>query len=171
MSEANVSVECVYDDIDLSVILTRDEFEKRTAPLVNKLKAPILQCFDDANIEFTNTLDIEIVGGSSRVNIVKRFISDIFNLDKKAINYGLKTTMNADEAVARGCALQCAMLSSRIKMKPFEIVERLFYGVKIVLDDENSIPLFKRGTSYPCKPKILTLENISNKSFDYIDSR
>ena len=162
VSEANVSVECVYDDIDLSVILTRDEFEKRTAPLVDKLKAPILRCFEDANIGFTNTLDIEIVGGSSRVNIVKRCISDIFNLDKKAINYGLKTTMNADEAVARGCALQCAMLSSRIKMKPFEIVERLFYGVKIVIDDNNSIPLFKRGTAYPCKPKILTLANISS---------
>ena len=80
VTEANVSVECVYDDIDLSVILTREEFEKRSTPLVNKLKEPIKQCFDDANIPFTNTLDIEIVGGSSRVNIVKRCISDIFNL-------------------------------------------------------------------------------------------
>ena len=170
VSEANVSVECVYEDIDLSVILTRDEFEKRSAPLINKLKAPILQCFEDANMQFSNTLDIEIVGGSSRVNIVKRCISDIFNLDKKAMNYGLKTTMNADEAVARGCALQCAMLSSRIKMKPFEIVERLFYGVQIIIDDNTStkgspIPLFKRGTSYPCKPKIITLANVS-KAFN-----
>lgn len=162
VSEANVSVECVYEDIDLSVILTRDEFEKRSIPLINKLKAPIMQCFEDANMNFTNTLDIEIVGGSSRINIVKRFISDIFNLDKKAMNYGLKTTMNADEAVARGCALQCAMLSSRIKMKPFEIVERLFYGVQIKIDDKGSpIPLFKRGTAYPCKTKILTIANIS----------
>jgi hypothetical protein len=38
-------------------------------------------------------------------------------LDPSALNYGLKTTMNSDEAVCRGGALQCAMLSSRVKVR------------------------------------------------------
>jgi heat shock protein 4 len=60
---------------------------------------------------------------------VKRVLGEIFGLDANAMNYGLKTTMNADEAVARGSALQCAMLSSKMKVKPFNIIDRLPYGI------------------------------------------
>ena len=41
----------------------------------------------------------------------------MLGLDPNALNYGLKTTMNSDEAVARGGALQAAMLSSRMKVR------------------------------------------------------
>ena len=42
------------------------------------------------------------LGGTSRVSIVKRRLGGVLGLDPGAINYGLKTTMNSDEAVARG---------------------------------------------------------------------
>jgi heat shock 70kDa protein 4 len=50
--------------------------------------------------------NVEVVGGGTRVNCVKQRFSDLLHLDRSKLNYGLSTTLNADEAVARGAALQ-----------------------------------------------------------------
>jgi len=113
------------------------------------------------------------------VNIVKRTLGEILGLDPAAMNYGLKTTMNADEAVARGCALQCAMLSSRMKVKPFNILDRLPYSIVAHFDAAadgvaggggegegkedvavkgSSATLYKRNDELPHKPRRLTFK-------------
>ena len=53
---------------------------------------------------------VEVVGGATRVGIVKKTLATAckLNTDGSLPNFGLKTTMNADEPVARGTALQCA---------------------------------------------------------------
>lgn len=45
--------------------------------------------------------------------MVKSHLADLLGRDKSAINFGLSCTLNADESIGRGCALQCAMLSKR----------------------------------------------------------
>ena len=57
------------------------------------------------------------MGGSTRLEFVKDRMSTLLETDKEAINMGLSTTMNADESVCRGCALQAAMLSTRFKVR------------------------------------------------------
>jgi molecular chaperone DnaK (HSP70) len=44
--------------------------------------------------------------------------------------------MNADEAVARGCALQCAILSSKFKVKDFSIIEAVPYPIRVSWEPE-----------------------------------
>jgi heat shock protein 4 len=129
VSEASISVECLAEDIDLNALLTRDEFETRAAPLVARLRAPIERALREAGLTNKDLAEIEIVGGSTRVNIIKKTLGSILELDPSALNYGLKTTMNADEAVARGAALQCAILSVRLKVKAFNIIDTMAYGV------------------------------------------
>ncbi len=72
--EASVSVECLAEDHDLNAILTRDEFEARAAPLVAKLRLPIERALREANLTREQLAEVEIVGGSSRINIVKRVL-------------------------------------------------------------------------------------------------
>lgn len=134
VSEANVSVECLAEEKDLACVLTKEEFEARCAKLIEKLESPITQCLREAGLTREQLVEVEVIGGGSRVNIVKRRLGEILGLDPSALNYGLKTTMNADEAVARGGALQCAMLSSRMKVKPFTIVDKLPYGIVALYD-------------------------------------
>lgn len=74
------------------------------------------RCFPDAGIGPEQLANVEVVGGGTRVNCVKQRIASILKLDRSKMNYGLSTTLNADEAVARGCALQCAILSSRFQV-------------------------------------------------------
>eukprot|EP01038_Epipyxis_sp_PR26KG_P006796 gene6796-9309_t len=170
VNEANISVECLADDHDLNVILTREEFESRAASAVALLEGPILQALNEANLTKEQIHEIEIVGGSSRVNLVKKRLGEVLGLDPTALNYGLKTTMNADEAVARGCALQCAMLSSRMKVKPFNITDKIPYGYVAHFEaggtegDVNSVSqttaaLYTRGDELPHKPRRLTFKN------------
>lgn len=187
VSEANVAVECLAEDIDLNALLTKEEFESRIAHIIARLSIPVEQALKEANLSKSQLSEIEIVGGSTRVNIVKRTLGEILGLDPNAMNYGLKTTMNADEAVARGGALQCAMLSSRMKVKPFNIVDRLAYGIVAHFDlahddshataaDEkegdtedtaakgSSVLLYQRGDELPHKPRRITFRN---KSTDF----
>jgi heat shock protein 4 len=176
VNEANISVECLAEDMDLNAVLTREEFESRAATLVDKLRAPIEVALKEANLAREKLAEIEIVGGTTRVNIVKRKLGEILGLDASALNYGLKTTMNADEAVARGGALQCAMLSSRMKVKPFNIVDRLYYGVVAHFDNHSgddsamgdedetaakgtSVSLYQRNDEVPHKPRRITFRN------------
>jgi heat shock protein 4 len=129
VNEASISVECLADDRDLNAILTKDEFESRAAPLVARLRGPIERALREAGLTNKDLAEIEIVGGSTRVNIIKKTLGSILELDPSALNYGLKTTMNADEAVARGAALQCAILSVRLKVKNFNIIDTMAYGI------------------------------------------
>eukprot|EP01032_Pedospumella_encystans_P027911 gene27911-31528_t len=149
VNEVNISVECLADDIDLNALLTRKEFEDRAAELVSRLRAPIEKCLQEAGLTASQLTETEIVGGTSRVNIIKRTLGEILQLDASALNYGLKTTMNADEASSRGGALQCAMLSSRVKVKPFNIIDRLPYGIAASFEGEegkiSSVSLYSRN--------------------------
>lgn len=67
---------------------------------------------------------VEVVGGSCRIPAVKEIISDVFKKD-------VSTTLNMDEAVARGCALQCAMLSPTFKVRDFSISDIQPYPIKL----------------------------------------
>lgn len=162
VNEANISVECLADDRDLNVILTRDEFEARIKGLVNRLAGPVERCLKEAGLRREDISECEVVGGSSRVNIIKRTLGDILGLDPAALNYGLKTTMNADEAVARGGALQCAMESVRVKVKPFNITDRVYYSMEARYDEagkQEVVPLFQRGDELLKKAKRISFAN------------
>lgn len=160
VNEANISVECLAEDRDLNVILTREEFEKRCSNLVSRLQAPIEQCLAEANLTRQQLSEVEIVGGGSRVNIVKRRLGEILGLNASLTNYGLKTTMNSDEAVASGATLCSAMESVRMKVKPFSIIETLYYGIVATYDGcERPVQIYSRGDQVPHKAKQLTFRN------------
>ena len=174
VSEAPVNVECLAEDTDLNCTLKKVDFDAMTQFLNDQLSAPILQCLSEAGLEATDLKDCEIVGGGSRVQMVKRTVGAVLGLNAEADaygNFGLKTTMNSDEAVARGAALQCAMLSSRIRVQPFNITDKLYYGIIATYDststgvteegkdDEqksSSAQLYNRGDDVPHKPRRLT---------------
>ncbi|NXR10940.1 HS74L protein, partial [Semnornis frantzii] len=67
---------------------------------------------------------IEIVGGATRIPAVKEQISNFFCKE-------ISTTLNADEAVARGCALQCAILSPAFKVREFSITDVVPYSITL----------------------------------------
>lgn len=137
VTEAPANVECLAEDIDLNVLLSKEEFETKSKFLIDKLAGPVNRCLSEAGLTKEEITDCEIVGGTSRIGILKKTLAEVLGLDTNAVNNGLKTTMNSDEAVCRGAALQCAMLSSKIKVKPFYIVDKVPYPIHLYFDDAN----------------------------------
>ena len=139
VKEARFNLEMVMDDLDFNCILKAEEYEAICAPLLARLNPPIQAALAETNMTPKDMASIEIVGGGSRVGCVKRTLAKILGLDASATNNGLSTTMNADEAIARGAALQSAILSPRFKVLPYEIVEAQPFPVKISWDaNENT---------------------------------
>jgi heat shock protein 4 len=184
-----LNIECLADDRDYNSQITLELFEELIEPLLQRLDGPIERALKDAGIEKSQLASVEIVGGGTRVSSVKRRLSDILGLDKEAQNYGLSTTLNADESVARGCALQCAISSPVFKVKEFHIADRVHFPVRVSWEgagsaadaadddddvnmesassDDNSIIIFGRQDEYP-KTKRITFRRDSAFAIDAV---
>jgi len=128
---ANINVEFLMEERDYNGKISLEKFEELVAPLLARLEAPITRALEAAGIKKTELKAVEIVGGGTRVASVKRTLADFLDLDKELPNMGLSTTMNADESVARGCALSCAMLSPLFQVKPFTVVDAVTFPVRV----------------------------------------
>merc|ERR1719240_851523 len=95
---------------------------------------------------------VEIVGGASRVPWLKQMCSQAFGGKE------LSTTMNADESVARGCALQAAILSPLYKVRDFKVDDKTQTGVSISWQgtamDPAAMPVVRAGEADPDTPMI-----------------
>jgi molecular chaperone DnaK (HSP70) len=110
-----LNIECLLDDKDVRATVNREEFEEMMAPLVAKLTAPLQMMLDNANVSIADVDAVEMIGGSTRIPLIKSVLAKFFGGSLEGENK-LSTTLNQDEAVARGCALQCAILSPVFKV-------------------------------------------------------
>ena len=99
---------------------------------------------------------IELVGGSTRIPALKEIVKDVFQKENS-------TTLNQDEAVARGCAIQCAMLSHTVKVRDIEVLDAATYPINISwesqkADEPGAMEVFKKHHSYPFT-KMLTFHH------------
>ncbi|CAF5202407.1 unnamed protein product, partial [Rotaria magnacalcarata] len=89
---------------------------------------------------------VEIVGGSTRIPAVKQIIQSVFRKSPM-------TTMNADESVARGCTLMCAILSPTFIVKEFKIQDCQPYPITLSwhggINEDNEIELYSRWNVLP----------------------
>ena len=147
VKEARVNLEMLMDDLDFSITLKADKYEAMCQPLLDRLQAPIEKALAEAKLTASDMASVEIVGGSTRINCLKKKLQEILG------GQTLSTTMNADEAVARGTALQSAILSPRFKVLPYDIQECQPFPVTVAWDkpanDETSVVMFDRGLTFP----------------------
>uniref|UniRef100_A0A673BSM7 Heat shock protein 4b n=1 Tax=Sphaeramia orbicularis TaxID=375764 RepID=A0A673BSM7_9TELE len=123
-SDLPLNIECFMNDIDVSGKLNRGQFEEMCADLLGRVESPLQSLLEHAKLKKEDIYAVEIVGGASRIPAVKERISKFFGKE-------LSTTLNADEAVARGCALQCAILSPAFKVREFSITDIVPYPISL----------------------------------------
>lgn len=109
-----LSIESIMNDCDVSAALSRQEFEGLTADLLYQLEPMLQQLIEKAGMTIDQVDSIEMVGGTTSIQLVKQKVMSFF---KKELSF----TLNRDEAIARGCALQCAMLSPSFKVRDFSV--------------------------------------------------
>ncbi|KAI7907526.1 heat shock protein 70 family [Cokeromyces recurvatus] len=151
--QAPVNIESIMEDRDVSTLVNREEFEQWASHLFTRTEATLAKALENAGLK-TDEIDyVEMVGGSTRIPAIKATISKFFGKD-------ISTTLNQDEAVARGAALQCAMLSPVFKVRDFRVHDICSYPIKLTWDatpeeEETEIVAFDNNNSIP-STKILT---------------
>jgi L1 cell adhesion molecule like protein len=106
-SAHQVTVECeaIADGADLNVQVTRAKFEELCADLFRKCIAPVENVLNDSGVSKSQVSEVVLVGGSTRIPKIQQMLSDFF------AGKTLNRSINPDEAVAYGAAVQAAILT------------------------------------------------------------
>lgn len=152
---APISIESLMNDVDVKGFMKREEMEALVAPMLERVTQPIKQALEEAKITVGDIDAIEMVGGSTRVPSIKNAIQEFFG---KPLSY----TLNQDEAIARGCAFSCAILSPVFRVRDFSVHDIIHYPVEFtweksadIPDEDTSLTVFGKGNVLP-STKILT---------------
>ncbi|XP_065083978.1 heat shock 70 kDa protein 4L isoform X2 [Ochlerotatus camptorhynchus] len=140
-----LNIECFMNDTDVHSTMQRPEMEALCAGLLQRIEVTMKKLLKDSNLALDDIHSVEIVGGSSRVPAIKQLIEQIFG--KTA-----STTLNQDEAVSRGAALQCAILSPAVRVREFSCSDVQAYPVLISWEDgtqRNEMKVFEQYHTAP----------------------
>ncbi|KAI0021253.1 heat shock protein Hsp88 [Xylariomycetidae sp. FL0641] len=153
--QAPMNIESLMNDVDVSAMMTRQEFEALVEPLLNRVHVPLEQALADAKLTKDDVDFVELVGGCTRVPAIKERVQSFFG---KTLSF----TLNQDEAVSRGCAFSCAILSPVFKVRDFAVQDICSYPIEFswekdvdIPDEDTSLTVFQKGNVLP-STKILT---------------
>merc|ERR1712088_895455 len=128
---------------------------------LKKAEQVMVECLKASEWKLEDIYAVEIVGGSTRIPAIKAAIEKVFG---KTPN----TTLNADEAVSRGCALQCAILSPTFKVREFNVTDIQPFAIKLnwkAEQDNGNMVIFPKYHQIPFS-KLLTFYRRSNFTVD-----
>lgn len=146
-TEANVEIDALYEGIDFFSRISRARFEELNGDLFSSTLAPVEKALKDAKLDKSSIHDIVLVGGSIRIPKIQSLLQNYFNGKK------LNLSINPDEAVAYGAAIQAAILSgdrhSKIQDVLLVDVTPLSLGIETVGGVMTNI--IERNAKIPCK--------------------
>ncbi|XP_072994402.1 heat shock 70 kDa protein 16 [Typha latifolia] len=153
-AEAPMSIECLMDEKDVKGFIKREEFERLCAGLLERVLEPCKKAIMDSGLSVDRIHSVELVGSGSRIPAIMRILTGFFRREPGR-------TLNASECVARGCALQCAMLSPVFRVRDYEVQDSLPSSIGFASEEGpihtmSSNVLFRKGQTIP-SVKVLTL--------------
>ncbi|MDD1377648.1 molecular chaperone DnaK [Metamycoplasma hyosynoviae] len=126
--------------INVELELKRSEFERMTEKLIARLEKPLLDALSQAKLKPSDLHEVLLVGGSTRMPLVQELV-------KKILNKKLNTSINPDEVVSAGAAIQGGVLAGEINDVLLIDVTPLTLG--IVVEGDIVAPLINRNTTIP----------------------
>lgn len=127
-----LNIECLMNDVDVSSSMHRGEMEELCGHLFQRVEATFRKLLVESKLTLDEIHSVEIVGGSSRIPAIKLLIEQTFG--KPA-----STTLNQDESVSRGAALQCAIMSPAVRVRDFGVTDIQNYPVKVSWDADGNL--------------------------------
>merc|ERR1711962_368051 len=103
-SQASIEIDSLFEGIDIYTSITRARFEELNADLFRHTLDPVEKAMRDAKLGKDEVHEIVLVGGSTRIPKIQKLLQDFFNGKE------LNKSINPDEAVAYGAAVQAAIL-------------------------------------------------------------
>lgn len=143
--QCNIEGEVYSMDIDLN------RYESACADLLERIRQPVKRSLSDAHIRLSDIDKIVLVGGSTKSPVIRRFVSKLFKMIPD-------TTINPDEAVALGAAIQAAMKERKESIKEVILTDVCPFtlGTEVCREREQGryedgvfCPIIERNTTIP----------------------
>ena len=146
-TQATVEIDSIHEGKDLSVVVTRAKFESLCLDIFKKTLEPVERVLRDAKVSKAQVHDVVLVGGSTRIPKVQELLSDYFNGKE------LCRSINPDEAIAYGAAVQAALLSGHSDEKLDQLVLLDVTPLSLGVETAGGVMtnLIPRGSTVPTK--------------------
>jgi len=144
---ANIEIDSLFEGNDFNTTITRAKFENLCNDIFQRTMAPVEQVLKDAKMSKSDVEEIVLVGGSTRIPKIQELLSTYFNGKE------LNKSINPDEAVAYGAAVQAAILAghSDARLDGLLLLDVTPLSLGVETAGGVMTPIIPRGTTVPTK--------------------
>ncbi|KAJ8902648.1 hypothetical protein NDN08_005968 [Rhodosorus marinus] len=146
-TQTSIEIDSLYEGVDFYTSLSRAKLEELCGDLFRGTMKPVEQVLKDGGVAKSDVHDIVLVGGSTRIPKIQALLTDFFNGKE------LCKSINPDEAVAYGAAVQASILTGNRSEKTRDMLLLDVAPLSLGLETAGGVmtSLIKRNTTIPTK--------------------